>query len=166
MCLWFRRNKKCCISHENVYAQFRQTIFIYGLFKHVLPVSMLLLPTLQWSIHICICNSFSEPATMFHFWLVYGSDNSQITPSEATQPEATTWIKAFKTFTKLDIQLYDGDVTHTLQSSFGIFLEGKIFSEDLETMKDKLQVWWRSHAAFKTASIEIATHDPYFSPTG
>lgn len=103
---------------------------------------------------------------MFYVWLVYGNDNSQINPSEATQPQDTTWIKAFKKFTKLDIQLYEGDTTRTLQSSFGIFLEGKLFREDLETMKDKLQLWWRSSVYFKTISIEIATYDTYYSPTG
>lgn len=113
-----------------------------------------------------IFNVFSEPATLFYFWLVYGSDNSQIAPAEATAPQDTAIVTAFQTNAKLSIQLFEGDKTHTQQSSFGIFINGTVFSEDKDKLKVKLETWWQTHELFKTASIKVATTEVFYSAAG
>ena len=108
----------------------------------------------------------SEPATVFYFWLVYGNDNTQITPAEAKPPSDDAMVASFKTALNLRIELFTGDQTHTQQSSFGVFFNGKIFSEDQDKMKQKLESWWKANSAYTSASIEIGTTEVFYKATG
>ena len=125
----------------------------------------------EWSLVqlVYVYYVFSEPATRFYFWLVHGSDNSQIAPADAVKPKDTVMVTAFQTKIKLSIELFEGDETHTQQSAFGIFINGTVFDEDIDKMKQKLEAWWKSDGAYMNASsisIDIGMTEVFYSGAG
>ena len=78
--------------------------------------------------------------TLFKFWLI-SNDTEEESPASITHPTDSSIISELSSY-GLRILLYKSSTWYDVAHSFGVFVHGKVFNQDLAKFRHGLDALW------------------------